>query len=81
MTKEIIQHKDLFGQDLEVDDCVVYPVSNTMHVGKIVKLNPKMVKVERVGNKGWRREINKYPTEVVKVQGTEVTMYLLRSQQ
>ena len=80
MAKEEIRHQDLFGQELEIDDCVVYPVSNTMHVGKIIKLNPKMVKVQRVGNKGWRSEVNKYPTEVVKVQGTEVKMYLLKSQ-
>lgn len=78
MAKEPISHKDLFGQDLELEDCVVYPVSNTMHVGKVIKLNPKMVKVARVGDKGWRSEINKYPSEVVKVQGSEVTMYLLK---
>lgn len=79
MAKEIIQHRDLFGQELAIDDCVVYPISNIMHVGKVIKINPKMVKVQRVGNKGWRSEVNKYPSELVKVQGAEVTMYLLRA--
>lgn len=81
MAKEEIKHVDLFGQELLVDDCVVYPASNTMQVGKVIKLNPKMVKVQSLGKKGWRgHESNKYPTEIVKVQGTEVTMYLLRAQ-
>lgn len=74
-THSQIQHQDLFGQPLEVGDCVVYPRSNNMHVGTVCKLNPKMVGVkgiERWGN------CNKYPQELVKVSGAEVTMYLLK---
>jgi len=78
MAKDIPEHKDLFGQTLEIDDCVVFPSSNSMYVGKVIKLNPKMVKVAQVGSKGYRSEQNKYPYELVKVQGSEVTMYLLK---
>lgn len=79
MSKEIIAHKDVFGQDLLLNDCVVYPTNNTMTVGKIIKINPKMIKVARVGNQGRRSDVNKYPNDLVKVTGPEVTMYLLKN--
>jgi hypothetical protein len=77
--KEPIKHNDLFGQPLKIGDCVVYPSSNMMMVGTVVKLNPKMVGVKAVGTRNWGPS-NKYPTELVKVNGSEVTMYLLKNQ-
>jgi hypothetical protein len=72
-------HRDVLGQPLTVGDCVVFPSSNSMYVGMIVKLNPKMVKVRRVGKaRSW--EQNKYPQDLAKVSGAEVTMYLLKNQ-
>jgi hypothetical protein len=76
MTKTIPEHRDLFGQPLEIGDCVVYPRSNSMNVGTVVKLNPKMVGVKGVSSR-WA-DCNKYPQELVKVSGSEVTMYLLK---
>ncbi len=71
-------HNDLFGQSLEIGDCVVFPSSNSMLVGTVAKLNPKMVRVKRVHTKyAW--EQNKYPDALVKVQGSEVTWYLLKN--
>lgn len=79
MAKEVPQHKDIFGQDLVVEDCVVYPQSNSMRIGKIVKINPKMISVKELSSKGWRSDALKYPDDLVKVQGPEVTMYLLKA--
>lgn len=76
----IPEHKDILGQPLAVGDAVVYPSSNTMYIGTISKLNPKMVKIKRVGVK-YKWEQNKYPTDLAKVSGAEVTMYLLKHQQ
>lgn len=80
MTKEKIApaHNDLFGQPIAVGDCVVYPRSNLMMVGTVIKLNPKMVGVRAVGSRSWG-SANKYPQELVKVNGAEVTMYLLKN--
>lgn len=75
----IPEHYDILGQSLEVGDAVVFPSSNTMYVGTITKLNPKMVKVKRVGTR-YTWEQNKYPTDLAKVSGAEVTMYLLKHQ-
>lgn len=77
MAKEVPVHKDIFGQELLVDDCVVYPQSNNMQIGKVAKINPKMISVKSLTKNGWRSETLKYPQDLVKVQGPEVTMYLL----
>jgi hypothetical protein len=71
-------HNDLLGQPLEVGDCVVFPNTNHMLVGIVNKLHPKMVSVRRVDPK-WSWTMNKYPNALVKVQGAEVTMYLLKN--
>lgn len=76
----IPEHQDILGQSLGVGDAVVFPSSNSMYVGTITKMSPKMVKVKRVGTKySW--EQNKYPSDLAKVSGAEVTMYLLKHQQ
>jgi hypothetical protein len=47
-----------------------------MRVGTVAKLNPKMVGVKGIQRWG---DCNKYPQELVKVSGAEVTMYLLKN--
>lgn len=75
----IPEHHDILGQPLAIGDCVVFPYTNSMYVGTVTKLNPKMVKVRRVGkSRGW--EQNKYPQDLARVSGAEVTMYLLKHQ-
>ncbi len=76
MTKEIPTHKDKLGRVLELGDCVVYPQSNSLGIGTIKKFNPKMIKVCKIGSK-W--EQNKYPQDLVKVDGPEVSIYLLKA--
>jgi hypothetical protein len=75
-----IEHKDRLGRVLKLGDCVVYPSHNSLSVGTVKKLNPKMVKVVPVGNR-YRSSSgsNKYPQDIVVVDGPEVTMYLLRA--
>lgn len=72
-------HRDVLGQPLAVGDAVVFPSSNSMYVGTVTKLNPKMVKVRHVGRSKW--EQNKYPQDLARVSGPEVTMYLLTRSQ
>jgi|694.fasta_scaffold19477_12 hypothetical protein len=74
MTKELPKHKDKLGRDLEIGDCVVYPQDNSLAIGLIKKFNPIMIKVSAIGR---RREQNKYPQDLLKVDGPEVSVYLL----
>lgn len=78
-TKPPIEHKDKLGRNLAVGDCVCFPDSNTLYVGVVKKLNPKMVKVLKVPS-GWRSDgQNKYPSDLVKLDGPEITMWLLKN--
>jgi hypothetical protein len=78
MSKEVPEHRDKLDRLIKVGDCVAYPVSNTLIIGIVKKLNPKMVGVERLGKSGWGPS-NKYPNDLVLLDGPEVTMYLIKN--
>ena len=78
-TKLIPEHRDKLGKLLAVGDAVCYPSHNSLELGTVKKLNNKMVKVWEAGRHGtWYSGNNKYPSDLVKVEGAEVTMYLLK---
>ena len=78
--KTPIEHRDKLGKLLAVGDAVCYPSHNSLELGTVKKLNPKMVKVFEAGrsNSNWYSGSNKYPQDLVKIEGPEVTMYLLK---
>lgn len=76
--KELI-HKDKLGRIIKVGDAVCYPYRNSLEFGTVTKLNAKMIRVREVGEQSiWYNGNNKYPNDVVIVEGPEVTMYLLK---
>jgi hypothetical protein len=79
-TKSVLEHRDKLGKLLAVGDAVCYPDRNSLELGTVKKLNPKMVKVFEAGraNSKWYSGSNKYPQDLVKIDGPEVTMYLLK---
>ena len=80
MPKKIIEHRDKLGQLLNVGDAVCYPYRSNLEFGTVKKLHPKMVKVWEVGqHMKWYNGANRYPQDLVKVEGPAVTMYLLRA--
>ena len=76
MAKEAPEHRDILGRVLNVGDYIAYPDSNSMKMGKIDKLNQKMVRVTT--GKEWRSTVNKYPKDTVKLEGPDLVMYLLK---
>jgi hypothetical protein len=79
MSKAEIVHKDKLGRVLAVGDAVCYPDRNSLEFGTVKKLNPKMITVWEIGLHGtWYTGSRKYPQDLIKVDGPEVTMYLLR---
>lgn len=76
MPKEIPEHRDILGRVLAVGDYVAYPVSNGLRLGKLDKLNQKMVRVTT--GREWRSTVNKYPVDTVKLDGPDLVMYLLK---
>jgi len=76
MAKEIPEHRDILNRVLVVGDYVAYPDSNRMKMGKIDKLNQKMVRVTT--GREWRSTVNKYPKDTVKLEGPDLVMHLLK---
>lgn len=74
--KAEIVHKDKLGRELKIGDCVAYPSSNSLYVGTIKRMMPKMVEVEAIGSK-WRSSSNKYPFDLALLEGADVTFYVL----
>ena len=83
-TKEPVIHQDYFGRELREGDFVVFHSWKTFQVGQVKKSTPKMVLVI-----GFDRALTNYRTdekepfrkyghECLKVDGQEVTMYLLK---
>ena len=75
---KVYEHNDKLGRLINVNDCVAYPDNNCLRIGKVVKLNPKMIGLEEVGGGQWPHKGNKYPADVVVIDDAAVTMYLLK---
>jgi hypothetical protein len=80
MSKAEIVHKDKLGRVLAIGDAVCYPDRNSLELGTVKKLNAKMITVWEVGygNSSWYTGSRKYPRDLIKVEGPEVTIYLLK---
>lgn len=77
--KETVTHFDKLGTALNVGDYVAFSSSNSLEIGLIQKLNPKMVKVSRLGKRGWGSAKNKYSCDCVLLDGPKVTVYVLKN--
>jgi len=75
MAKPIPEHKDILGRVLNVGDYVAYPESNQLRIGKVEKLHQKMIKVST--GRRWRASTNKYSSDTTKLDGPDLTVYLL----
>jgi hypothetical protein len=75
---EIYEHRDRWGRLRKTGDCVAYPSHNSLSIGTSKKLNPKMIKVMPVGTKYRSNGENKYPQDLVLLDGPDVTMYFLK---
>ncbi len=78
MAQEIPEHRDQLGRIINMGDCVAYPSGNSLIIGVVRKLNPKMIGVRKIGKNGWASEKNKYPVDCVKLEGPEVTMFIIK---
>lgn len=74
------EHKDKLGKTINIDDFVAYPYHNSLGIGRVIKLNNKMVKVVKVPAGRYKDSgSNKYPHDMIKVDPQEVTWYLLKN--
>lgn len=76
------EHKDIIGRTINVGDFVSVVISNSLRIAKVVKLNPKMVKVKILNAKtsNWYSgEHNKYSYDMALIDGEYLTMYILKT--
>jgi hypothetical protein len=79
MPKIEIEHNDILGRPIAVGDCVAFSSYNNMAIATVIKLTPKMVKVKEIGiNATWYTGNNKYPKDLVILNGPDVIMYILQ---
>lgn len=78
--------KDFLARPVELHDSVIITAKRYKHLvlGRIVKITPQQLRIGYMntwnyGNPGKYEEHLVYPGETVKVDGPELTMYLLRS--
>jgi hypothetical protein len=70
-----IDHKDILGNTIKVDDTVVYPVFNKLKIAVVKKINPKMINVVAVGRTYSDR---KYPSDLLVINDPKITLYMLK---
>ncbi len=78
--KEVAVHVDKLGQEIAIDDFVAFPVSNGLMMGRVTKLNPKMIKVTKIPAGRWGGTWNKYPEDIVKIDSALATVYCLKAE-
>jgi hypothetical protein len=74
MAKPPPEPRDKLGRVLSVREYVAYADANQLRLGTIVKINPKMLRIKGLGA-SW--EINKYSVDTIRIEGPDLTMYLL----
>ena len=76
------EHRDILGRLINIGDFVAVSLHNDMKIAKVIKINPKMVKVQilNVKTSMWYNGThNKYPDDLVIVDGPYVSMYILKT--
>lgn len=76
----MIEHKDKLDRFLKIGDCVAFSYNSQLCVGIIDKLNPKMVRIKELMRKtNWTGSYNRYPFDVVLLEGPDVLFYILKN--
>lgn len=73
-----ISHQDMLGRDLAVDQVVAFSHHNHLYLGRVVKLNPKMIRIKMLNQRS-NRSLTKYPHDVVQLAESDVSWYLLKN--
>ena len=82
-----IVHRDLLDREIKVGSFVVASINKVMHLAIVIKLHKKMVKIKFIPSvdTGYGRktytECNRFPYELIIVDGPYVTAYVLREGQ
>ena len=71
------EHNDRLGRLIKLGNYVAYPSHNSLQFGRVIKINPKMIKVQRIPVTRWSGESLKYSVDLLVVEDSDMTWYLL----
>lgn len=81
--KKVIEHRDIIGRKLNVNDYVCVCVNNTLRVAVVIKLTAKMAKIKILDaerNRWYTGEHYRYPSDLIVMGENEyLTMFLLKA--
>ena len=78
MAKQTPVHVDRIGKVIELGDMVAVADYNCLMLGKVTKINQKMIKVKRHPQGSRNYEKNKYPRESIKLDPDDVAIHILQ---
>ena len=67
--------KDIIKNELNIGDMVAFATHNSLVLGIISNITPKMVRVKRLGS---TRTNLKYSSDLIKIEGPTAVLYLLK---
>lgn len=74
------EHKDILGRKVSVGSFVAFTQNNRLFIGKVIKLNRQMLRVERIKHSKYMADYtNKYSHDCVVIPDKDVDFYLLRN--
>lgn len=81
MAKPVPEHTDILGQPLTEGCHVAMSHRNSMMIGRIIKLNPKMLRIVPIGIKTYRSEDGYlvYGNQTVRLDGPDALAYILKA--
>jgi hypothetical protein len=76
-----VVHLDLLGRPIAENDVVAYTHHNSLEVGRVGQVSPKMIRVFPIKDIGWRssRGYLKYSSQCVHIGGPELTAWILKN--
>lgn len=68
--------QDKLGNPLELNMYVAFAANNSLHLGQVSKITPKMIRVSSIKNSNsWLR----YANDVVIIENARMTYYILQN--
>ena len=75
-----VVHRDKLDTVLAVGDHVAFPSYNSLFIGVVIKLNKKTVKVKKIPSfKNGTWVTHKYSTDLLRIEDTALTFWLLKN--
>lgn len=72
--KEKVQPKDIIGREIKMDDCVAFANGNSLYIGRVFKITPKMVRMKSLKS---GCEYLKYHDDTMVLDAKDATYYIL----